>query len=59
MRKPNYGFERSQRDLAKKAKKEAKTQKKLEQNPDDPEAGRTADQEEEPAAAGTPRPEAQ
>ncbi|MFC3127136.1 hypothetical protein ACFOD4_18875 [Pseudoroseomonas globiformis] len=31
MRKPNYNFERSQRDNAKRAKTEAKLQKKREQ----------------------------
>jgi hypothetical protein len=32
-RKPNYGFEKRQREIAKKAKKEEKKKRKLEEGP--------------------------
>ncbi len=32
-RKPNYGYEKRQKELAKKAKKEEKRKRKLEDNP--------------------------
>jgi hypothetical protein len=39
MAKPNYAFEKRQRDLAKKAKKEEKRQRKagMSENPENPE----------------------
>lgn len=39
MRKPNYSFERSQREGAKRKKAEAKLQKKQEQSAEKSEAG--------------------
>ena len=39
MAKPNYQFEKKQRDLAKKKKQDAKRQKKQERNPRDPADG--------------------
>jgi hypothetical protein len=35
--KPNYSYEKRQRDLAKKKKQEEKRQRKLEKGPDHPE----------------------
>ena len=34
-KKPNYGYEKRQKELAKKAKKEEKKKRKLEQGPQD------------------------
>ena len=42
MAKPNYAFEKRQRDLAKKAKKEEKRQRKV-GAPENPEVTETAD----------------
>lgn len=53
MAKPNYGFAKRQRELAKKQKKEEKRQRKLAENAPPAEEGST----EQPDEAGTQQPE--
>jgi len=45
-RKPNYGFEKRQKEIAKKAKKEEKRQRKLEKTQDIDSDEASADEEE-------------
>lgn len=52
--KPNYSFEKRQRELAKKRKKEDKAQKKA--NPGQPEDGQQDDGQGGPAGAPAPNP---
>jgi hypothetical protein len=47
--KPNYGFEKRQRELAKKQKKEAKRLKKSSEAPSSPAHGSTPPQDLAPA----------
>lgn len=57
MAKPNYAFEKRQRDLAKKQKKEEKRLKKTTGGPADAPTDDTAEPRagtDEPAGAGTP-----
>lgn len=42
---PNYGYEKRQKELAKKRKKEDKLKRKAEGKPDEPEDGTDADSE--------------
>jgi hypothetical protein len=42
MAKPNYGFEKRQRELARKKKQDEKRRRKLEKSPDDAPAADTA-----------------
>lgn len=49
--KPNYQFEKRQRDLEKKKKQEEKRLKKLEKKSDDPSAPDTPDGDAPPPAA--------
>lgn len=44
MATPNYGYEKRQRELAKKKKKEEKAQAKTHRRPDDPQSGDLNDQ---------------
>lgn len=55
MATPNYGYEKRQRELAKKKKKEEKLQAKSQRKSDEPQAAGAADQNA-PASddAGTP-----
>lgn len=47
-RKPNYGFEKRQKEIAKKAKKEEKKKRKLEDTPESDEVSENpAEQEQE------------
>ena len=48
--KPNYAFEKRQRELAKKKKKEEKAQRKATGAPDAPETPDTADADAPPPA---------
>lgn len=53
MAKPNYSFEKRQRELAKKKKKEEKASRKSHPGPDaGPDEQRAADSGEAPAAPG-------
>jgi len=49
---PNYGYEKRQKELAKKRKKEDKLKRKAEGKPDEPEDGTDADGE--PTIDGAP-----
>lgn len=54
MAKPNYSFEKRQREQAKKKKKEEKASRKANPGPDTgPDEQRAADSGESPAAPGT------
>lgn len=55
MAKPNYAFAKRQRDLAKKAKKEEKRQKKL-GTPEDAAAGENPATEPAPPASSSDKP---
>ena len=57
MATPNYGYEKRQKELAKKRKKEDKLKRKTEGKPDEPEDG--IDTEGEPATGGYPPVEPQ
>jgi len=49
---PNYGYEKRQRELAKKQKKEEKLRAKAQRRPDDPQTGNAeGDQDAAPSAA--------
>ena len=52
MATPNYGYEKRQKELAKKRKKEDKLKRKAEGKPDEPEDG-------EDAESGEPMPDSQ
>ncbi|WPL16610.1 hypothetical protein Thiowin_01577 [Thiorhodovibrio winogradskyi] len=54
MAKPNYAFEKRQRDLAKKAKQEAKRQRKIAgtESPENPESQKSQDDTEPTARPG-------
>ena len=51
MATPNYGYEKRQKELAKKRKKEDKLKRKAEGKPDEPDD--EIDSEDEPPVAGT------
>jgi hypothetical protein len=54
---PTYGYEKRQRELAKKQKKEEKLRAKAQRKPDDPQVGQPADgQRGDDEAAGAGRP---
>ena len=57
MATPNYGYEKRQRELAKKQKKEEKLRAKAQRKPDEPHAGQPedgqAEQADAPAQPGT------
>ena len=57
MATPNYGYEKRQKELAKKRKKEDKLKRKAEGKPDEPEDDNDADGQ--PAVDGTPPVEPQ
>jgi hypothetical protein len=52
---PNYGYEKRQRELAKKQKKEEKLRSKTQRRPDDPQGDQPADGHGD-GAAGTNQP---
>jgi hypothetical protein len=52
--KPNYQFEKRQKELAKKKKKEEKRLRKLGDNPAEPQAGTDAPAAPPPAEGETP-----
>ncbi|WP_453934542.1 hypothetical protein [Acidovorax temperans] len=52
MATPNYGYEKRQRELAKKQKKEEKLRAKAQRRPDDPQTGNAeGEQDAMPSAA--------
>ncbi|WP_374671343.1 hypothetical protein [Acidovorax temperans] len=52
MATPNYGYEKRQRELAKKQKKEEKLRAKAQRRPDDPQTGNAeGEQDATPPAA--------
>ncbi len=57
MATPNYGYEKRQKELAKKRKKEDKLKRKAEGKPDEPEDG--TDVDGEPLVEGAPPAEPQ
>ncbi len=54
MAKPNYQFEKRQKELAKKKKKEEKRLRKLGDNPAEPETATDAPAAQPPAGGETP-----
>lgn len=56
MAKPNYSFEKRQRELAKKKKKEEKLARKQDARGDAPDDGDAGASAGTPAPAGTPSP---
>ena len=57
MATPNYGYEKRQKELAKKRKKEDKLKRKAEGKPDEPDDATDADGE--PVEGGVPPAESQ
>ncbi|WP_422842905.1 hypothetical protein [Acidovorax sp. M2(2025)] len=56
MATPNYGYEKRQRELAKKQKKEEKLRAKAQRKPDDPQGHRSEDDSAAGEAPGSGQP---
>jgi hypothetical protein len=50
---PNYGYEKRQRELAKKQKKEEKLRAKAQRRPDDPQTGNAEGEQDAAPSEGT------
>ena len=58
MATPNYGYEKRQKELAKKRKKEDKLKRKAEGKPDEPEDGTDVEGESDPVGLPPADPQA-
>ena len=58
MATPNYGYDKRQKELAKKRKKEDKLNRKAEGKPDEPEDGTEAEDESAPVGVPPADPQA-